>query len=179
MQEVLSNGKTKSIFDFDEDKLGEYGKASARAYHAIYDGLSEEKTFCIDQMCNMFKTANAAYHAISGIGKYYNAVSGMCEAGANASQFEIHMNILLEKYGCTVDELDKKIDATSEWLKERGWFGIPEPYDKDGHKHIKTAYAMRADMEKYIKTYTDMLAAIRQANEEKEFSKHVKVMKEA
>ena len=83
----------------------------------------------------------------------------------------IHFKILMEAFGGSEDDVLKKIDDSSKWLKEKGWYGIPEPFDADGVRHMKTAHGMHEDMKSYIKAYDEIQRVYLQANEERKAMK--------
>lgn len=152
---------------FDDREMGEMAKAKLKAYHAIFDGLDANRRLAINQMCSLFEIASVAYKSIAGIGIYYSEVGGVCEAGACAEQYMIHYGILRELYGnCSDDDMIKRIDATSEWLKNKDWYGIPDPVDREGVKHMKTAAGMHDDMKKFISAYADIKKVCAQAKME-------------
>ena len=152
---------------FDDSDMGEMAKEKLKAYNAIFSGLDPHKSLILNQMCSLFETASVAYKSIAGIGKYYSEVGGVCEAGACAEQYMKHFEILKELYGnCSTNDLETRIDKTSEYLKNRGWYGIPSQIDKDGVTHIKTAHGMHSDMESFIKAYNDIKKVYAQAKME-------------
>ena len=138
------------LFDIDPSTLGEAAREKLRAYEKIFCGLTPEKRYVLDQMCSMFEVANAAYREVASIGKFSSEVVGVCESGCLAQQVMIHFDILKETLKCSEEELIKTIDNTSKWLKEQGWYGLPEPNDSNGCRHIKTADGLISDMKRYI-----------------------------
>ena len=46
-------------------------------------------------------------------------------------------------------EVCSAIDKTSKWLVDKGWYGLPTPYDKEGVQHFKTAWGVVTDMRQF------------------------------
>lgn len=147
---------SKKLFDIDESTLSEISKEKYRIYKEIFGSLDGDRLLAMNQMCSMFEIANVAYRAIAAIGKYHTEVSGVCEAGCAAQQVMIHFEILKEALKCDEQETIKKIDDTSKYLKEKGWYGIPEPLDAEGCKHIKTADGLVSDMRRYAQAFSNL-----------------------
>lgn len=165
----MFDAKTGRPIDLGEVWTGEDSKRLHEAYRAVYGGLDDSRAYRIDQMCEMFTLAREIYAVmlLAEKGKIERtAATG--RTGALAEQFHIHLDNLREAYGwCAKDELCRRIDATSKWLIERGWFGLPEPEDKDGAKHYKTAAGMCADAKACMDAYHELARATRllEANE--------------
>ena len=138
------------LFDIDPNTLGETAREKLRIYEKIFGNLEPERKFVLNQICNMFEVACAAYREVASIGKFSSEVVGVCESGCLAQQVMIHFDILKETLKCNEEELIKKLDTTSKWLKEQGWYGLPEPNDANGCRHIKTADGLISDMRRYI-----------------------------
>lgn len=158
--------KVDNILGIDEGDVSGIVKEKIAAYHAVYDRLDEKQTYAIDQMCKMFMLASCAYRHVATRGKGHDqTILAICEAGVTAYQFMIHMENLIEYYKCNEEELCSKIDATSDWLRERGWISLPEPKDENGTQHIKTSAGMIADMKKYIGVYEELTETLRKSRE--------------
>lgn len=144
------------LFDIDESTLSENSREKLRIYRSIFEGLEPDRLYILNQMCNMFEVANAAYREVASIGKFSDAATGIGATGCLAQQVMVHFDILKETYKCSESELIQKIDATSKWLKDKGWYGLPEPNDENGCRHIKTADGLVSDMRKYIGLYEQL-----------------------
>lgn len=156
----------RTICGIDADGASDLTKRKLEAYAAVYGSLDARQTYRIDQMCEMFKLAREAYRVMLETEKgKRNASTGTGDAGIIAEQFMIHLANLIEEYGCDMAELFGKIDNTSAYLIERGWFGLPETEDKDGVKHYKTAVGMCADMKQYMDAYHELVARARRAKD--------------
>lgn len=166
---------TPSRLVFDESMFSTMQfKEAARAWHAVYDGLDEQRAYVINQMCSIFEVSACAYRAaclyqraVSKGKSDDSAMSHLCEAGATAMQCLIHFEILKDLFKIGYDELCKKIDLTSDWLQERKWEHLPEPVDENGAKHVKTAAGVLSDMRAYADAYTKALKFLKQAEEER------------
>lgn len=144
------------LFDIDESTLSENTKRQLRIYREIFENLDPDKSYILNQMCSMFEVASAAYREVASIGKFASEATGIGATGCLAQQVMIHFDILKEAYKCSESELIEKIDATSKWLKEKGWYGLPEPNDENGCRHIKTADGLVSDMRRYINLYEQL-----------------------
>ena len=49
------------------------------------------------------------------------------------------------------------MDKTSEWLVEKGWYGLPKPINENGVRIIKTAAGIHADMKSYYESYNRLM----------------------
>ena len=152
---------------FNEDQLTGLFKEKAEAFHRVYDNLDKTQEFIIDQMVRTFQLASCAYMAVVSQSRGVDAVDAISEAGVTAEQFLIHFDILKCHYKCNDEELCAKMNATSEWLKDRGWISLPEPKDETGAQHYKTAEGMLSDMKKYVSVYRQMLRTLKQNAEER------------
>lgn len=143
-----------SVFSFDENSLGETMGSAAKAYHAVFDALPNDKHLVVQQMCRMFTQAAAAYSALFKFkGDMRTDVQRVCQVAGHALQFMVHMQNLRELFKKDDDYIHKVVDKTSEWLKSKGWFGLPTPRDENGVVVYKTAYGVYNDMKSYIDTY--------------------------
>jgi hypothetical protein len=146
----------KRLFDIDESTLSEMSRDKYRIYKEIFGSLEGDRLLAMNQMCSIFEIANVAYRAIAAIGKYHTEVSGVCEAGCAAQQVMVHFEILKDALKCDEQETIKKIDDTSKYLKGKGWYGLPEPLDAEGCKHIKTADGLVSDMRRYAQAFSNL-----------------------
>jgi hypothetical protein len=153
----------KKLFDIDESTLSEMSKEKYKIYKEIFGSLECDRLLVMNQMCSIFEISNVAYRAIAAIGKYHTEISGVCEAGCAAQQVMIHFEILKETLKGNEQEIIEKIDATSKYLKDKGWYGLPEPLDSEGCKHIKTADGLISDMRRYAKAFTDLQKQVEEA----------------
>lgn len=154
---------SKKLFDIDESTLSEMAREKYKIYKEIFGSLEGDRLLAMNQMCSMFEISNVAYRAIAAIGKYHTEVSGVCEAGCAAQQVMIHFEILKSTLKCDEQETIKKIDATSKYLKDKGWYGLPEPLDAEGCKHIKTADGLVSDMRRYAQAFSNLQKQVEEA----------------
>lgn len=139
-----------------------------KIYHEIFDPLTDDRKYILNQMCSMFEIAAVVYRMISLIeAKKIGEVEGACEAGTNSQQCLIHYNLVKEALGADDNTTCEKIDAASKYLKDNGWYGLPEPVSADGTKHYKTAAGVLSDLKNYINTYNEILKVYRMQKEEK------------
>lgn len=147
-----------SVFNFDESKLGDTLKSASKAYHSIFDNIPTEKKTVVEQMCHSFTEAAGAYSALFKFkGDMRTDTQRVCQVAGHATKYMIHFQNLRNLFKSDDGKIHETVDKTSEWLKSKGWFGLPMPCDENGIRVFKTSKGVFNDMQSYIDAYNRMM----------------------
>lgn len=142
-------------------------RTAGNRYHEAFDNMPEEKRHIIKMMMMCWQTAWNAYNAAMGYnGEDTDDKRIMC-CGTHANTFLMQFGAIQNELGNeSAESVLKKMNATSDWLQQRGLHGLPTPVDRDNVVHHKTAERMYADMKRYSETRLQLVQRMRASGDE-------------
>ena len=147
-----------SMFCFNEADLGETMRNASKAYHDVFDKIPNEKRLVVEQMCHAFTESAAAYSSLFKFkGDMRTDSQRVCQVAGHAQQYMVHFQNLRDLFKSDDGKIHDTVDKTSEWLKSKGWFGLPMPCDENGIRVFKTSKGVFNDMGSYIDAYNRMM----------------------
>lgn len=146
------------MFSFKREDLGPTMRSAYDAYHRVFDKIPEDKMLVIRQMLMAFVAASEAYQSLFKYsGDMRTDTQRICEVAGGASRWLIHMANIRQIAKGGNDVVLPMMDKTSEWLIERGWYGLPKPINENGIRIIKTAAGINDDMVSYYDAYNKLM----------------------
>ena len=129
---------------FSDPEMSELMRKAAEAHRRIFSNLAPDKVEAVRLMMTAFTWARNAYCMATGVGYVANTET----AGDMAYCYCMTFAAIRWQLGASMSDAEVlgKMQRTSEWLKEKGWSGIPE-VTFDGNRVVfKTAVQMHDDM---------------------------------
>ena len=149
------------MFSFKREDLGPTMRSAYDAYHRVFDKIPEDKMLVIRQMLMAFVAASEAYQSLFKYsGDMRTDTQRICEVAGGASRWLIHIANIRQIAKGGNDVVLPMMDKTSEWLIERGWYGLPKPINENGIRIIKTAAGINDDMVSYYDAYNKLMFRI-------------------
>ena len=139
-------------------------KRIMEAYHAVYEGLSDEKRAQLYLATTISQFATRCYQS-AALNKR-KPESLILSVGVFAAPMEVVANELSLRCGLKTDaELAEKITKILTYSVQKGWIGLPyyDETNENGEKFtvFVTAAGMLADMRRNVKQYRAMLESFK------------------
>lgn len=144
----------------------EYKRKALEFYNNVYMQMSQEQmraynlAFGAWGFCNLAKDA---YEYASGMnGGDMTDGQRLFQCGEFANMALARFANLQELWKLDRGKTADKIDSMAKWLRDNGYVGgLPRPIDKQGMRHIKTAYGIYEDMVRYERARTDYARSLK------------------
>jgi len=147
-----------SMFNFDESTLGKTMLDAAKLYREVFGNLPSEKKLVLEQIGRLFTESQQAYSSLFKFnGDMRTDTQRVCQVAGHSQQYMIHFQNVRELLKTDDSRIHDTVDKTSEWLKKKGWFGLPMPSDEKGVKVFKTSKGVYNDMKSYNEAYGRMM----------------------
>lgn len=142
-------------------------RTASKRYHEAFDNMPEDKRQVIKMMMMCWQTALNAYNSAMGYnGEDTDDKRIMC-CGTHADTFLMQFGAIQHELGNeSVESVLKKMNATSDWLRQRGLHGLPTPVDRENIIHYKTTEGMYEDMKRYSQTRKQLIQRLKASSED-------------
>lgn len=152
---------------FNPAKLGGTLKAAYEKWKEVFGNLPQDKLLVFEQMSAFFTNCNNAYLAFFSKCEMDDK-ERIFSVGGSAYLATLHFNNIKRLLQKNEDkDVCAAIDATSRWLQDKGWFGLPAPYDGNGNKVYKTAWGCISDMRQFNDAMNKFVAMCHETNDRK------------
>lgn len=137
----------------------------------VFSDLPQEKQRVVMQMAGpwgCWSFAREAYEAITQQGEKITDGERIMKAGSMADSSLSCLRRCMDMLNQSEDDTISTMEATSKWLLERDYVGLPTPLNSHGIRQRKSAKEMIEDMKRYSKTKSDYEKLNRQQAERTE-----------
>lgn len=119
---------------------------------SIFDGMPRDKYLQLMQMCGpcgCWQNAGRAYDTITDSVEKLTESQRLIRVGVFAESSLSAFGRCMEMLGKNLEDTLATMDATSKWLVEKGWDGLPAPENAHGYRVRKTARQLYDDMVRF------------------------------